>query len=203
MKGYKTKGKKVIFNKDAYRTKSVTTSTGITITAVPVDPLMFQTIINSVKYPKKPTYNIKTELVDETHELDWTVVEQEDDAALQLEYKQKLTAYEQETAAADNALQMKILKYVISKGVDAEIPSEGDYTDLQDFLELTPSTNRLQAKYDYIVSTVIGCDVDIKLIMDAVMEVTGVPQESLDAARASFRIEVDQEQDAEDTAIST
>lgn len=207
-KGYKKA--KSIFQSNGKGVQEFTTTRGKTVKLTGIDPLLLDTIRASVKWPTLPTYEINTELVKgEKHDLTWDIVKDETDTDLVALYTAQMTTYEDCIRTANAEFNMRLTKAVIDGGVIVDPDADEDWADTQEFLGIGQSKNKKQRKYDYVVSNIIGCDMDLYDILGIVMEMTGVPRSNLAQARSMFRGGVDTEArdegspSQEDTSPST
>ena len=96
-------------------------------------------------------------------------------------------------------LNTRVTRAILTKGIKVDIENDEEWADTQEFLGVGAGKNKLQRKYDYIVSQVIGIDTDLYDLMEKVMAHTGVSQEHLDTARTMFRDPVDEGKEKDST----
>jgi hypothetical protein len=162
-------------------TDTLTTSKGITVRIVGVSQLWLDKLRTAVKFPDPPKYSVTTVTGDvEYHSHDETTLETDEDRRLWAEYQA-------ETAKAEFRRNEMITKYVLTKGVEVDIPDSGEWIDMNAFLGIDLPTNPIERKYEYVRSEVVGTAEDLAEIISKVMELSGVPQEALEEAKASFR----------------
>ena len=196
MKGYNKKSNNG--NKgNQPKTKRVfhTTSTGKTVEIVGIDPMLLDSIRESIDWPEHPQYSIKIGTSEEWHDLDEKVVKQEVEAGnidLAQEYQALLDGHKRALVDANALLNTRVTRAILTKGIKVDVENDEDWADTQEFLGVGAGKNKLQRKYDYIVSQVIGIDTDLYDLMEKVMAHTGVSQEHLDTARSMFRDPVDE-----------
>lgn len=161
-----------------------TTSKGITITLHGVPPLMIPRIAGSVKYPSKPTYTITLPGgATETHEYDTE--------SIKTAPPEDVTAWEQYLTDLDAAGKLRVARMftaILMEGVEVDPSPEAlvRWKKRQSMIGIEVSDDEEEAMEQYKETAVIGTNDDMQYIFKRVMELTGVTQEVLDQASATF-----------------
>lgn len=158
-----------------------TTSRGKKVKILGLSQLLLDKIRGSVPDPERPTYTATTVAGKvETHFHDETTLQSDEDRAM-------WDAYLKAKQDAQNTLKERLVRAILMKGIEVDAPTDDGWFEMQEFLGLTVPTNGLERAYDYICTEVIGNGDDLTTIMEMVMRATGVPEEALAEAQASFR----------------
>lgn len=187
-KGY-NKPKQAIPNSNG-TPKTFTTSTGIEVRILGLSQLLLDKTRTSVKFPDPPTYELETVAgKKEVHAHNETTLETDEDKKAWADYQTAL-------AEADRLQKDRLLKLILMKGIEVDMPEEegadDDWLAVQAFIGLEVPEDTLGKRYDYITTEVISNPEDLAEIMQLVMEKSGVPKEALAEARASFRSAMEQ-----------
>lgn len=157
------------------------TSTGVELLIHGVPQLLLEKVRSSVKMPDPPTYTAKTVAGDEeTHFHDETTLESDED-------RKAWSAYLADKASKDAELRERMVRVILMRGTDVTLPEDESWKDLQRFIGVEVPDDPLELKYHYIQTEAVGGAQDLALIMEKVMEKTGIPEEALAEAKASFR----------------
>ena len=159
-----------------------TTTRGRTITLSGMPPLAVQRIANSIEFPSVPTYTIELASGDtETHDHDITTLDTPEDHVAWEKYLE-------EEEAADNKQTEMLLKTILVKGVEVKITDEelADWLEELEVIGLDPPKNKKDRQLAYLETEIIATTYDAQMIMEIVMELTGVSEEDIEDARDSF-----------------
>ncbi len=180
-KGYKKQMFVGVSDNGNESVEKFTTSTGIELRIHGVPQLLLEKVRSSVKMPDIPTYVIVTAAGDEeVHPLDETTLETDED-------KKAWNEYLLEKASQEALLRERMVRVILMRGTEVKLPEDESWKDLQKFIGVDVPEDPLELKYHYIQTEAIGGAQDLALIMEKVMERTGIPEEALAEAKASFR----------------
>lgn len=190
MKGYK---KAVIpqSTNGNNRGKKLTLSNGETVHVIGVSHVYFEEVRRSVKFPDPPTYTVitagggtETHVIDESVVNDSTNTEEE-----RQDYQTKLTAYNAELEKATALQQERINKFLFYKGVEvSDLDTKLEkLREEREFLGMDFPASKAEQKYAYIYSMVVGNTKDYTLLLEAIMQATGIPETEMAKARDLFR----------------
>jgi hypothetical protein len=182
-KGYNKQVRVNIPSKDEKGNSVYITTTGKEVRYVGVSQLLLDKVRTSVILPDPPTYEVTTAAGEiEVHEHNETTLETEEEKAAWEHYQALLHA-------AQEAQKERLIKLLLMKGIDFDMPvvGEGDWLEMQEFLGLEIPEKNLDRRYHYIMTELVGTPEDLAEIMEGVMRKSGVPEEALAEARKSFR----------------
>lgn len=174
-------------------TQEYETSSGVVVTLKAMPPLLVTRMASEVGFPDKPTYEITTAAGDveiHEHEVDEakgiTTLESDED-------KKAWDDYVKETEEAENRLTMMTLKAVLLEGVLIEPDDEQitRWASKQKIIGLTVPEDSEERLMMFKETEVVGNKEDMEFILNKVMELTGVSEEQLEKARASFQDQVE------------
>jgi hypothetical protein len=158
-----------------------TNSVGETFKIQGLPPLTLPNLAVGLERPKKPTYSITTAAGDiELHEHDASTLQTPEDREAWQEYIALDAAFEAE-------LSERMLLCILVDGV--VIPDDVDLTrweSRQRIMHREIPDDFEEKLLAYKRSTVIKSGEDIKDLMRAVMDATGIGQEAIDLAKKSF-----------------
>lgn len=209
-KGYKANRIRVNGNGKPKMNKEIllTLSSGIQVKVIGVSHMYFEEVRKSVKFPDKPTY--KAEIASNTDEkiyqefvIDETVVNDPSNTPEETaEYKAKLSAYTEALAAASEEQNNRVNRFLFTKGVEIiDIEEHLDaWKEEREFLGLGFPKKPSELKFAFIADVVIKNAVDYAILLDAIMQSTGVPQEKMAEARELFRDILEEEEPVESEA---
>jgi len=170
----------------------LTTTMGITLKLHGLPSLLVQKVKATVPEPELPTYTVTTVAgVVETHT--FNNLDMEADPELETEENKKLWQdYVINMAAARSKSNDKLMKLLFMKGVEVEMPADNSWMEIQSWLgvEIPDTANKLDFKYHYIITECIGSPEEIQTIMERVMRLSGLSEETLQKAQSMFRGEV-------------
>jgi len=133
--------------------------------------------------PQAPTYEFEaaggiTEVL--THTLDTIETTEEKEAYL---------AWQEAHDAWMSGLTYKIMRLFLSQGVELKLTKAQleNFKVLADMLELEIPTSTTEATLFYLETFIIDSPDKVKTVIDAVLEATGIKEESLEAANALFQ----------------
>lgn len=160
-----------------------TTTSGHKVKIIGVPPFLMDKVSQQTQYPSVPTYTVTTASgVEETHPHDETTLSTDAEKATWSEYVLALeTAKLQENEILMNTMFLKGIE------VDLDGPDFQDWVAEQRFLGIALPTEKPALKVDYIKSEILGSVEDITKIMSLIMSQSGVSQEVVDQATASFQ----------------
>lgn len=174
-------------------TEEYVTSKGIVVTLKAMPPLLVTRMASEANFPTKPTYEITTASGDiETH--DHEVDPEKEINTLDSDDDRKVWAdYLLETDAAEERLTMMTLNAVLMDGVVIK-PDDDQITlwaSRQRIIGLEVSEDPEERLMHFKETEVVGNKEDMEHILNRVMVLTGVSEEQLEKARASFPDQVE------------
>ncbi len=151
-----------------------------------VAPLLMEKVRQSVKLPTPPTYEVETVGGDiEIHIHDETTLESDEDRAA-------WAAYQTAQAQANNDLMEKILRLLFAKATGDVVPAGDEWIKEQTYLGVEVPDDPLGRKIHYIQTELLTHTGDIMSFMSAAVALTGLDEEVVEAAEATFRNQVRQ-----------
>src|SRR3990167_3625754 len=167
-----------------------TTVSGITIKIKPVSPLTIQKIQQAVKreFEKRneplarPTYILKTSLGDEeTFEHDEKTLETDEDREAWGKFIDANTRLRIES-------EERLARFMKLDGIEYDAPDD-EWQKLQKYMGLEIPTDPFELKIHYLDTEILRTPKDQNGVIERILVLSsaGMPQEALDAVRASFR----------------
>ncbi len=151
-----------------------------------VAPLLMEKVRQSVKLPTPPTYEVETVGGDiEIHVHDETTLETDEDRAA-------WAAYQTAQAQANGDLMEKILRLLFAKATGDVVPAGDEWIKEQQYLGVDVPDDPLGRKIHYIQTELLTHTGDIMAFMSAAVALTGVDEEVVESAEATFRNQVRQ-----------
>lgn len=173
-----------------------TTTVGKTIRLKGLPSMLIEKIQGSVKMPDPPTYAATTAGGDvENHFHNETTLDVEGDPEQTAKNHKAWEEYIAERDRINAELSERMMKLMLIKGTEVEMPNDDEWIEEQVFVGADISKipeDRLGRKYYYIVTEVIGSPDDLNNIMNTIMKISGVGEEAVLAAEASFRRAVEE-----------
>lgn len=162
--------------KDEYVTQD-----GIVIKLHWINPILIQNVMNSIKVPKRPTYETTTRSGRvEIYPMDAESAVQTPGGEV------RWLTYLEEKEAAESEQNLRIMKVLFLEGTECDIPENGwDRRDLFYGLDV-PTPDMPDERRAYYLMNHISPE-DIAGLMTALMRKTGVPEEAVAEAEKSFR----------------
>lgn len=182
-----------------------TTSAGVEIPLVAIPVMQGQMVEQSARKaaaklfgePVKPTYVLETDDGgEETHEHDEETIK--DDPAA----KRAWDKWQECLRKTSEYVNTKLLDFALMEGTDAQLPESKAWMKRQRILgieipEEDPEDN-CELRLHYTKSVLLGNPIDIANIQTAIMVISGINQEALEAARATFSRNAQERRDARD-----
>jgi hypothetical protein len=167
--------------KTSDREREFTNSAGLVIKIHGLPPLEIPRLAADIEYPSVPTYTVTTATGDtETHQHDETSLTSPEDKIAWQDYKDKFKAAEAE-------LTTRILKCVLIEAVEVEITDLEGWSKRQKLMGMPVSEDPEERMLHYKETQVIRSPEDISEVMRIAMELTGVSEEAIKAAKTSFQ----------------
>jgi hypothetical protein len=165
--------------KQASKTEVFKTSDGREVQISRVDPMFIQRVINSVKMPKRPTYEVKTlSGRTETHLMDEaSATETPGGEDIWKQYSDELTQ-------ATNEQNSRLMNALFYMGAKFDVPDDG-WESKWNFLGIDVP-EKTQERVAFYLTSELATEDTIGL-MTAILRLTGVPEESLREAQDAFR----------------
>ena len=168
-----------------------TTAVGKSIRLKGLPSMLIEKIQSSVIIPDPPTYTATTVGGDvETHFHNETTLDVEDDAEQTAKNHKAWEEYILERNRINAELSERMMKLMLIKGTEVEMPTDDEWIEEQAFVGADISKipeDHLGRKYYYIVTEVIGSPDDLNYIMETIMRISGVSGEAIASAESSFR----------------
>lgn len=178
--------------------KTYTTALGTTVKIRPIPPYLVAEVELAQRKkaeelypaPPKPTY----EVTDagggvQTFEHDEKSVSTDEERAA-------LAAWQAATQAQANYAAGKVSEFMFNRGLVVDMPPDDSWAKEQEAWGVVVPTDPKERRDHYIKTEVLAGKDDIGEILVAIMAATGVAQEAVDTARATFRGELRQGQRA-------
>ncbi len=166
--------------------KTFKTSRGIEIECLPI-PTLVEKLQARHPMPEPPTYTVDTITgVQEVHPYDEATVAAlgtEEATAAWAEYQQKLKA-------ATSAYNQALMRLVMLRGIKFELPATDEWIQEQKWIGLAVPDDPRERKLHWLETEALATLEDYTELLNGVMEASGIPQEVLDQAEATFRREV-------------
>lgn len=172
--------------------KTFVTSRGIAVECLPI-PTLVEKMQAQYPMPAPPTYTVETITgVKEVHPYDEATV-----AALGTEEAKAAWAeYQQKLQAATAAYNQALMRLVMLRGIKFELPAGDEWVEEQRFIGLAVPDNPRERKLHWLETEALATLEDYAALINGVMEASGIPQEAIDQAEATFRREVQREEAA-------
>lgn len=163
--------------------KTFTTSRGIEIEFLPI-PTLLEKLQAQHPMPGPPTYTIETATgVKETHPHDETTLETDEDKAAWADYQARLKA-------ATSAFNLALMRLVLLRGIKVEIPEDDGWVREQAFIGIAVPEAPLERRMHWLETEALANESDYMQAVSGVMEASGVPEEVIGEAQATFRGEL-------------
>lgn len=167
-----------------------TTSAGVEIPLNAIPPMQGQMVEQAARKkaaelfgePVKPTYTIPTDDGgEEIHEHDEETIK--DNPAAQRAWDEWQTCL----SKTSEYVNTKLLDFVLLTGTDALLPEDESWIETQQFLGIEVPEQSMARRAHYIKTEVLRTVNDINGIQSAITAISGINQEALAAARATFQ----------------
>ena len=178
-------------NNNSKKIYTYTSASGYELILNPLPPLQIQLVRDAaIKEAEKlygerlgkPTYTIGTDDgAEETHEHDEATIAQDPEA------KKAWDAWQAQEAQIDAFANEKIMRFILLRGVSFEMPESDDWMEMQKYFGIDVPETGLDRRFHYIQTEVIGSVTDLTGLMSRIMEISGVDEETVAAAQATFR----------------
>lgn len=160
-----------------------TTSTGFKLKLKPVSPYLIQKVQQSLSEPEPPTYEVVTAVgVKEVHKHDSVSIQTASD-----EDKLLWVKYLMELQRVNAEINDRVMRLIILRGVETDVPEYGWDREQEEVLGLKVPKDPSDRKVHYILTEAISTATDIADLVTAVIALSGISQEAVNAARSSFR----------------
>jgi len=179
-----------------------TTTVGKTIRLKGLPSMLVEKIQASIKIPDPPTYTATTVGGDEeTHFHNETTLDVEGDPEQTAKNHKAWEEYITLKHEVDAKLSEKMMRLMLVKGTEVEMPTDDEWIEEQAFIGADISqipSDPIGRKYYYIVTEVIGSPEDLTVMMQKIMQISGVAPEAVAQAEESFRRAVEESQIKQD-----
>lgn len=151
---------------------------------------------------EKPTYTVTTAAgVDETHEHDAVSIAEVEDPEIRAGLEAQLAKAEEDVKAFGRTRSSLLIDIAVLESLEVvEGPSIEKWTKLRTRMGLPIPTDEDELKLAFVKEYILTSATDMGSIITAMLEVTGVKKESVDAAKANFRDQVEGRQEPEGSA---
>lgn len=161
-----------------------TTQTGMVLKLEPVAPTLLQMVEQSIPVPERPAYDAETAFGEIQHYYhDETTLETEEE-------KHKWKSYINARHNRNAELTSKANRILLSKGVviSEEIAKRfPEWEEEHTWLGIPVPTEERDRRYHFLMTEIIKSPNDIIGILENIMQLMGMDQETLRAAENSFR----------------
>lgn len=166
-----------------------TTAAGVEIPLNPIPPLQGQMVEQAARKKAselygahtKPLYTLTTDDGgEETHEHDETTIET--DPAAKLAWKQ----WQECTAKTSAYVNDRLFDFAMLTGTDALLPQDESWIEMQTYLGIEVPEQSTARRAHYIKTELLRTTGDLIGIQNAITAISGINQEMLAAARATF-----------------
>lgn len=166
--------------------KTYTTTRGVEVEFLPI-PLLLEKLQSQHPQPQPPTYTVKTATGNvEVHPHDETTLETDAD-------RQAWQEYLQQAAAAKRKLDLALMRLIMLRGIKVLTEPAPDWAEEQEFIGIEVPTDPRQRRMHWLETEVFANQTDYMAIVTGVMEASGVPEEVIQDAEATFRGPVEQD----------
>lgn len=164
--------------------KTFTTSRGIEIEFLPI-PTLLEKLQAQHRMPAPPTYEIKAATgAVERHPHDETTLETDADKAAWADYQTRL----KEATASYN---LALMRLIMLRGIKVDVPEPNGWVHEQEYIGITVPTDPLERRMHWLETEALANEADYMAVVSGVMEASGVPEEVVAQAQATFRGEVE------------
>lgn len=164
-----------------------TTTRGVTVSVMPIATLIEkQRASFASRAPKLPTYTVTTATgVAETHEHDDVSIL---DAKTTDTERTAWAEYQATKVAHEARYQESFIKLMLTRGIQVALPDLDAWATEQTWLGIDVPADVLERKFHYVWTEVLGNPLrDIQGILLAIGQASGVPEEAITEAEATFR----------------
>lgn len=176
--------------------KTYTTQLGQEIEIQPVPPMLVAKVQQATNrkaeelYPAtRPTY----EVVDAGGGV--LTFEHDKDSVATDEERAALAEYEAQMQKRTTFINEQMLKFFLMRGLKVELPQDNAWAEAQALFGVEVPEGGIERLLHYIQTEIIASADDLQGLTEAIMRASGVSNEALNAARASFRGELREETD--------
>jgi len=173
--------------------ETYTTNDGVTLETIAVSPFLLEKVRQSVFDRLRndgilidcPTYEVKTAAGNiEIHEHNERTAA---DPATAEKEKELWVKYQAGLKRASTEASEKVTEALLLRGVKFDIPKDNGWKEEQEFLGIPIPEKAHELKLHYLTTELITSPADIIRLIAVVARHTGVSEEALAAAEASFR----------------
>lgn len=178
-------------NNNSKKVYTYQTATGRELILNPLPPLQIQLVRDAAvkeaerKFGErlyKPTYTLDTgDGATETHEHDEATIAQDPEA------KRAWDAWQAQEAQFDAYSNDKIMRFILLRGISFEMPADDEWMEMQAYFGIDVPEAGLDRRFHYIQTEIIGSVTDLTALMSEIMKISGVDEETVAAAQATFR----------------
>lgn len=164
-----------------------TTTRGVTVFVMPIATLIEkQRASFAIRAPKVPTYIVTTATgVAETHEHDDVSIL---DTKTTDAEREAWAEYQATKAAHEAKYQESFIKLMLTRGIQVYMPDLDAWATEQTWLGIDVPDDIFERKFHYVWTEILGDPLrDIQGILLAIGQASGVPEEAITEAEATFQ----------------
>lgn len=166
--------------------REFTTSRGVRLEFLPI-PTLLEKLQVQHPMPAPPTYEVKTATgAVELHQHDETTLDTDADKAAWAEYQVRLKA-------ATDRLNLALMRLVLLRGLKVDMPAPNGWVHEQQFIGIQVPDDPLELKLHWLQTEALASQEDYLQAVAGVMEASGVPEEVISQAEATFRGKVERQ----------
>jgi hypothetical protein len=173
-----------------------TSSRGAKVFFYPMPPMLMEKIEVAVEAefgprPEPPTYTILVEATGdkETHTHTKKTLETEEDKAAWAAYEDELSIWESE-------LSRRVLRAIQIECIKPQDPDDTEWIEKQTFLDIKIPEGKYERHLHWIETEFVGNNDDVLACMTIPMELAGVPEKEMAAAKKLFRDSIQEKADS-------
>ena len=189
----------------------ITLDSGAQVRMKAVSPMLISKIDEAVQakwtaegrtLTEKPTYTVTTAAgVEETHEHDKASIAEIEDPEIRAGLEAQMSQAEEDLKAFGRTRSTLLIDIAVLESLEVvEGPSIEKWTKLRKRMGLPIPEDEDELKLAFVKEYILTSATDMGSIITAMLEVTGVKKESVDAASANFRDQVEGRQEPEGPA---
>lgn len=168
-----------------------TTARGIELEVIPIPPMQVEMVGQAARkawaaengqVPEKPKYSIALPGGgEEWHEHDEVTIEDDPEAAaLWKEWQDK-------TQSLEDAVNEQTMNFLLLKGTKLDVSVDDDWATMQKYFGIDIPEDPIELRLHYLRTEVLSGQDDILGLLTAIMQATGVKEDLVEAARATFQ----------------
>lgn len=167
--------------------KTFKTSRGVEIEFLPI-PTLLEKLQAQHRMPEPPTYEVKAATgAVELYPHDETTLEEKDNPEATAKNLKAWADYQAQLKAATEAFNLALIRLVMLRGIRVEMPEPNGWVKEQEYIGITVPDDPLERKIHWLETEALANEADYMAVVSGVMEASGVPEEVVSQAEATFR----------------